>query len=141
MNTIKASAPGEIYFAPLGIVLPQHLFFAQVLWHHAYHKYDLQHVIVGEKSKQVFKSGSVSGHRIKDSWNIMRQSLKVLTYHQILSTKYPLHRIHYSLVGTAVKIYTIFDRFCLWKWTADIDVSICKSLTIQGERKGRDTLL
>ena len=41
MNTIKASAPREIYFALLGIVLPQHLFFAQVLWHHAYHEYDL----------------------------------------------------------------------------------------------------
>ena len=121
MNSIKASAPREIYFALLGIALPQHLFFSQVLWHHAYHRYD--HVIVGDKSKEVFKSGSISGHRIKDSWNIMRQSLEVLTYHQILSTKYPLHRIRYSLVGTAVKIYTIFDRFCLCKWTEHICVS------------------
>ena len=78
---------------------------------------------MGEKSKQVVKSGSESGHHIKDSWNIMRQSLEVLTYHQILSIKYSLHKIYQSKVGTAVKIYSICERFCLWKWTADIDVN------------------
>ena len=95
----------------------ENVFFSIEAFPYAFNRW-----IDGEKGKQV-KSGSESRHRIKDSWNIMRQSLEVLTYQQILSTKYPLHRIHYSKVGTAVKIYTICDRLCLCKWTADIDVS------------------